>query len=197
VADEIDGEDLMARLPEPGSVTPPRDSRDWRDGADAVERRGGVAEADRLPQRSDLFTAYARGGVSLAPAEAYHDATLARRSSALPASAASPRRSGQGAGRADRQRVPFISTYTHGVNGSSTPRDLEAALQLVHLHFTRRTTTRGVRADASGVSRQAREPGAESGAVFGERVRRLNTSDHYTARQLRARRSAAISMPSG
>ncbi len=30
----------------------------------------------------------------------------------------------------------YMSAYTHGISGNATPRDLETALQLTHLHFT-------------------------------------------------------------
>ncbi len=32
--------------------------------------------------------------------------------------------------------APSIGTYTEGLNGSTTPKDLETALQLIHLYFT-------------------------------------------------------------
>jgi zinc protease len=32
--------------------------------------------------------------------------------------------------------APFINEYTHGINGSTTPKDLETALQLAFLYFT-------------------------------------------------------------
>ena len=81
---------------------------------------------------------------------------------------------------------PFVSTYTHGISGGSTPRDLETALQLVYLHFTAPNrdpeafTLLKRRLDAN-LANQAQSPGA----VFGEQVRRLNTTDHYSVRPMR------------
>ena len=51
-SDQIEGKALMAKAPVPGTVKrAPRGARDWRHRADALERRRGVAEADRLPRR--------------------------------------------------------------------------------------------------------------------------------------------------
>ena len=79
-----------------------------------------------------------------------------------------------------------MSSYSQGVNGSSTPKDLETALQLAYLHFTAPNANPEAfelmkrRLEAS-LANQAQSPGA----VYGERVRRINTSDHYSARALR------------
>jgi zinc protease len=76
-----------------------------------------------------------------------------------------------------------MSLYTHGVSGSSTPRDLETALQLLHLNFTSPNRTPESfelmrRRLQAALANQAQSPGA----VFQERVRQVNTSNHYTAR---------------
>ena len=58
----------------------------------------------------------------------------------------------------------YISTYTHGVTGSATPRDLETALQLAYLHFTAPNRDPGAfdlmkrRLEAS-LANQAQSPG--------------------------------------
>jgi zinc protease len=187
-ADEIDGEDLMARLPEPGEVTARREIPEI--GVTVLTLSNGM-EVWLKPTdfRNDqiVFTAYARGGVSLAPAEAYHDATLATSLVGI---------AGVGglspvdltkllAGRI-AQVNPFVSTYTHGVNGSSTPRDLEAALQLLHLYFTEPNEDPGAfELMRRRLEAQLANQEANPGSVFGERVRGLNTSDHYTSRPLK------------
>jgi zinc protease len=79
----------------------------------------------------------------------------------------------------------YISTYSQGVNGSSTPKDLETALQLAYLHFTAPNDTPEAfellkRRLEAALANQAESPGA----VYGERVRRVNTLDHYSARAL-------------
>jgi len=146
--------------------------------------------------RSDqiVFTSYARGGLSLAPAEDYFNASLATALVAL---------SGVGgftpidlakllAGRLGSVS-PYISTSSHGISGSSTPRDLEVALQLAYLYFTSPNDDPAAfellkRRLEQQLSNQAQNPGA----VFAERVRRINTIDHYTARSLKVEDLAAL-----
>jgi zinc protease len=80
----------------------------------------------------------------------------------------------------------YVSSYSQGVNGSSTPKDLETALQLAYLHFTAPNGNPEAfellkrRLEAS-LANQAQSPGA----VYGERVRRVNTLDHYSAHAMR------------
>ena len=80
----------------------------------------------------------------------------------------------------------YVSSYSQGINGSSTPKDLETALQLAYLNFTAPNANPEAfelmkrRLEAS-LANQAQSPGA----VYGERVRRINTLDHYSARALR------------
>jgi zinc protease len=81
---------------------------------------------------------------------------------------------------------PYMSSYTHGVSRSTTPRDLETALQLMHLHFTAPNRTPEAfdllkRRLHAVLANQAQSPGA----VFGERLRQVNTMNHYSARSLR------------
>ncbi len=185
--DEMDGQDLMVTRPTPGSISARREVPEI--GVTVLTLSNGV-EVWLKPTdfRNDqvLFASYARGGVSLAGEREYHDASLA---SSLVGIAGVGGFSPVDLGKLLAGRIAsasaYISTYTHGVNGSSTPRDLEAALQLVHLHYTAPNEDRAAfellkrRLEAT-LANQAENPGA----VFGERVRRVNTSDHYTARQL-------------
>ena len=76
-----------------------------------------------------------------------------------------------------------MSSYTHGVSAGSTPKDLETALQLTYLHFTAPNHDAAAfellkRRLEAGIANQTQNPGS----VFGERVRRVNTNDHCTAR---------------
>ncbi|HEX6070071.1 MAG TPA: insulinase family protein, partial [Longimicrobiaceae bacterium] len=84
-----------------------------------------------------LFTAYSPGGTSLADDEEY-----------IPAATAVPAVAVGGIGALDpvelRKRLagkvvrvnPFIAAQEEGVSGSSSARDLETLMQLVHLYFT-------------------------------------------------------------
>ena len=186
--DEADGRALMETLPEPGAVRARREIPEI--GVTVLTLSNGV-EVWLKPTdfRNDqvLFTAYARGGTSLASEDEYLDASLSTSLVGL---------SGIGGlSPVDLDRIlagrlanasAFMSTYTHGISGGGTPRDLETALQLVHLHFTAPNRDPEAfellqrRLDA-GLANSAENPGT----VFGERVRGLNTLDHYTARPLR------------
>ena len=75
------------------------------------------------------------------------------------------------AGKLARRVGPVVSTYTHGVSGSTTPRDLETALQLLYLQFT--SPNRDPASFAlmkqrleANLANQAQNPGS----VFSERV---------------------------
>src|SRR6266540_2727541 len=77
----------------------------------------------------------------------------------------------------------YMSSYTHGVSAGSTPKDLETALQLTYLHFTAPNHDAAAfdllkRRLEAGIANEKQNPGS----VFGERVRRVNTNDHCTAR---------------
>ena len=80
-----------------------------------------------------------------------------------------------------------IDSYTHGLSGSATPKDLETALQLAYLTFT----APGLTADGldllkrrfvAMLANQQQSPRY----VFSEKVRELTTSGHYSARGLTA-----------
>src|SRR5262245_15368127 len=84
------------------------------------------------------------------------------------------------------QASPSISEYNTVVSGSSTPKDLETALQLNYLAFTAPNMTPEAldllkRRLASALQNRAQDPRA----VFGEKVDQVNTSNHYTAASLK------------
>jgi len=187
--DEVAGRELLARRPTPGSIRARRELAEI--GVTVLTLSNGV-EVWLKPTdfRNDQIglTAYARGGTSLAPEAEYLDASL---------SASLVGVAGVGgftpvdldkllAGRI-ANAAPFMTTFTHGISGGSTPRDLETALQLVYLYFTAPNrdasafTLLARRLEAS-LANQAQSPGA----AFGERVRSLNTMDHYSVRPMRS-----------
>jgi len=186
--DEIAGRELLAERPRPGTIRARREIPDI--GVTVVTLSNGV-EVWLKPTdfRNDqiAFTAYAPGGTSLASEAEYLEASL---------SASLVGVAGVGgftpvdldkllAGRIATVS-PFMTTYTHGLAGGSTPRDLETALQLVYLHFTAPNRDAAAftlltrRLEAS-LANQAQSPGA----AFGETVRRINTMDHYSVRPMR------------
>jgi zinc protease len=185
--DEIAGRALLATQPTPGTIRARREIAEL--GVTVLTLSNGV-EVWLKPTdfRNDqiVFTAYARGGTSLAPEGEYLDASL---------SASLVGVAGVGgftpidldkllAGRIANVS-PFITTYTHGISGGSTPRDLETALQLMYLHFTAPNRdaaafTLLTRRLEATLANQAQNPGS----VFGESVRRINTMDHYSVRPM-------------
>ena len=133
-----------------------------------------------------MFTSYARGGLALVKPEDYLNASLA---TSLVGIAGVGGFTPIDLGKLLAGRIggasAYVSSYSEGITGSSTPKDLETALQLTYLHFTAPNSSPEAfelmkrRLEASLVN-QAQSPGA----VYGERVRRINTSDHYSARAI-------------
>jgi zinc protease len=80
---------------------------------------------------------------------------------------------------------PFISTFSQGISGSSTPADLETALQLLNLDFTQPGDDPEAFALILKQLRAAYENRDRSPEIlFREKVGDVNTSHHYTARPL-------------
>ena len=186
--DETAGRDLMTMLPAPGSVRARREIPEI--GVTVLTLSNGV-EVWLKPTdfRNDQvsFTAYSRGGTSLATEAEFLDASL---STSLVGIAGvggfTPIDLGKVLAGKIANASPYISTYTHGVSGGGTPKDLETALQLVYLHFTapnRDPTALELmnRRLAAALANQGTNPGS----VFGERVRGLNTMNHYSSHPLR------------
>jgi len=187
-SDGVEGKALMAKAPVAGTVKARREVAEI--GITVLTLSNGV-EVWLKPTdyRADqvVFSSYARGGVSTATPEQYFNASL---SSSLVGIGGVGGLSPVDLGKVLAGKIggasAYISTYTHGISGSATPRDLETALQLAYLHFTAPNQDPGAldlmkrRLEAS-LANQEQSPGA----VFGERLRRLNTVDHYTSRPLR------------
>jgi zinc protease len=187
--DDMAGRALLASAPATGTVRARREIPEI--GVTVLTLSNGV-EVWLKPTdfRNDQisFTGYSRGGTSLAPPTEYLDASL---STSLVSVA------GVGgftpvdldkvlAGRI-ANAAAYMSSYTHGVSGGGTPRDIETALQLVYLHFTAANRDPQAfdllrRRLEANLANQSQSPGA----VFGEHVRRLNTMDHYSARPMRS-----------
>ena len=186
--DEASSKELMTRPARPGTVQARREIPEI--GVTVLTLSNGVEvwlkptefRADQI-----IFTSYARGGVSLAPEADYLNASLATSFVGLGGLGGfSPVDLGKMlAGRLSGASA-FISTYLHGISGSATPKDLETSLQLAYLNFTAPNQDPAAlelmkrRMEANLVN-QAQSPGA----VFGERLREVNTVGHYTARPIK------------
>ena len=188
-SDEIAGRDLMTTRPTPGSVRARREIPEI--GVTVLTLSNGV-EVWLKPTdfRNDqvLFTAYSRGGTSVAVQNDYYNASL---STSLVGLAGLGGFNPVDLGKVTAGKIAnagsYMSAYTHGVSGNATPRDLETALQLTHLLFT--APNREMDAEAfvlmrrrleAALANQAQNPGT----VFGERVRAINTMNHPAARSL-------------
>jgi len=187
--DSMAGRELMATKPAPGKVTSTRTIPEI--GVTVLTLANGASvwlKPTDFKNDQIVFTSYAKGGTSLASEENYHDALLSP--SLVDISGVG------GFTPVELDKLlpgkivdvsPYMSGYTHGISGSSTPRDLEIALQLLHLYFTSpNKSPEGFdllkRRLAAMLANQAQSPGA----VFGERVRQVNSMNHYTARSLKA-----------
>ena len=186
---------LMERLPEPGAVKARREIPEL--GVTVVRFANGV-EAWLKPTdfKNDqvLFSLMASGGASLAPPERYIEASLAP---------AQVEFSGVGGHSAvDLQKLlagkmasamPFVSLSSHGISGSSTPADLDTALQLLNLNVT----APGDDAQAFALIKRQLEAAYANrdqnpGALFGEKLGEVNSSGHYTAKPLTLERIAQL-----
>jgi len=186
--DAIAGRELISKAPTPGTVTSRREIPEI--GVTVLTLSNGV-EVWLKPTtfRNDQvsFTSYSRGGLSLAAPDDYFNASLATSLVGL---------SGIGgftpvdlskllAGKL-ASVAPTVGTYTHGMGGGTTPRDLETTLQLLYLQFTAPNRDPAAfallkqRLEAS-LANQAQNPGS----VFGERARCVNTVNHYTCRSIK------------
>jgi zinc protease len=186
--DEIAGRELLAKAPTPGTVRARREIPEL--GVTVLTLSNGV-EVWLKPTdfRNDqiAFTSYARGGLSLAPPAEYLNASLATALVGLGGvGGLTPIDMGKLLAGKIANASAAISSATHGISGSSTPRDLETSLQLAYLQFTAPNRDPAAfdllkRRLEANLANQAQSPGA----VFSERVRRINTVDHYTAKPLR------------
>jgi zinc protease len=193
--DEMAGRALLAKAPAPGTISARREIPEI--GVTVLTLSNGV-EVWLKPTdfRNDqiIFTSYSRGGLSLASAADYNNASLATSLVSLGGVGGfTPTDLGKLLAGKIANASPSVSSTTQGVSGSSTPRDLETALQLAYLEFTAPNqdpaafTLLKQRLEAN-LANQAQSPGA----VFSERVRRINTMDHYTARALKTEDLAGL-----
>src|SRR5687768_4555124 len=133
-----------------------------------------------------VFTSYAPGGISLASEAEFKSASLATAMVGVGGMG--------GLNPVDLSKLlsgkianaqPSIGEYTHGVSGSATPKDLETALQLNYLVHTAPNMTPEVlellkRRLTGALQNRAQNPRA----VFGEKVGQVNSSNHYSAKDL-------------
>jgi zinc protease len=181
--------ELVEKPPAPGKVVSKRTVAEI--GATVLTLSNGVEvwlKPTDFKNDQIIFTAYAPGGVSLANEKDFKSASLATAMVGV---------GGMGglnpvdlskmlAGKL-AQASPNIGEYTQGINGTSTPKDLETALQLNYLSQTAPNMTPEVfellkRRLGPSLENRDQSPGA----VFGEKVDQVNSSNHYSAQALKA-----------
>ncbi|HEX5107358.1 MAG TPA: insulinase family protein [Vicinamibacterales bacterium] len=185
--DEMATRELMVTKPTGGSIRSRREIQEI--GVTVLTLSNGV-EVWLKPTdfRNDeiVFSSYARGGVSLASPAEFNNASLSASLVGL---------AGVGgltpvdmskllAGKTARA-VSSIGTYAQGVSGSSSPRDLETALQLASLRFTSPNRDPAAfdlmrRQLETQLANQEQSPAF----AYGERLGAINTVNHYTSRSL-------------
>lgn len=186
---------LMAHVPEPAAVAERRTLPEL--GVTVVRFANGVEgwfKPTDFKNDQVLFSLIASGGASLSTPALYPEATLASAQVEL---------SGVGGHNAvDLQKLlagkiasasPFVSTSSHGISGSSTPANLETALQLLNLNFT----APGDDPQAFALIRRQLEASYANrdnnpGLLFGEKVSQVNTGGHFTSRPLTLDRIAKL-----
>jgi zinc protease len=185
----------MATVPEAAAI---ESRREVPELGVTVVRLGNGVEAWLKPTdfKNDqvLFSLVAPGGASLADRDDFLEASLAPAQVQL---------SGVGGHNAvDLQKLlagkiasasPSVQLSTHGISGSSTPANLETALQLLHLDFT----APGNDPDAFALIVKQLEAAYQNrerspGMLFGEKVSQVNTKGHYTAEPLTLDRIKAL-----
>lgn len=183
--DTVAGSVLMKALPVPGRVVSRRTIDEI--GVTVLSLSNGVDvwlkptdfKADEI-----VFRAQARGGSSLADSAAFLTASL---------SPTIVSRSGVGGFTAtDLQKLlsgriagagTNVQAYTHGLWGSARPADLETALQLAYLHFTRLTSDPGAVAGMKqGFHGYLVERANAPEAAFEDTLIAVNSGDFYMQR---------------
>jgi zinc protease len=186
--DDSNGKALMPTKPTPGAVTARREIREI--GVTVLTLANGVTvwlKPTDFKNDQIIFTAWAKGGLADIPEAEYRNAALMTNLVATSGvGGLSPVDLGKLLSGQIANASLSMGPYTHGVSGSATPKDIETALQLMYLSFTSANhdpdafelMKRRLRAN---LANQSQSPGA----VFGERVRLLNTSNHFTARSMK------------
>ncbi len=183
--DEMAARELMPKKPAAGSVRSRREIPEI--GVTVLTLSNGVdVWLKPTDFRNDQisFTSYARGGTSLASPEDYQNATL---SSSLVGLAGvgglSPIEMSKLLAGKTASAAASIGTYSQSVSGSSSPKDLETALQLAHLRFTAPNRDPAAfelmkRQLETALANQGQNPAF----AYSERLNAINSMSHYTSR---------------
>jgi zinc protease len=194
--DSATGTAILEKAPDPGAVKNRREIPAL--GVTVVTYANGV-EAWFKPTdfKNDeiLFSLSAPGGASLAAPDKYIEALVAPSyigvSGAGGHSATDLQR--LVAGKPSVRALPGISGTSHSISGSSTPADLETALQLLYIRFTKpgddpqQFAVLKKQFEAVYANR-ANDPTA----LFGDKLGMVNTGGHYTAQPVTVERLSKL-----
>jgi zinc protease len=183
-AENTAGRELVEKPPAPGKVTARRTVPEI--GATVLTLSNGVEvwlKPTDFKNDQIVFSAFAPGGLSQASESNFKSASLATGMVGVGGMGGlnpvdlSKMLSGKIANAS-----PNIGEYSKGVTGSSTPKDLETALQLNYLAQTAPNMTPEVfellkRRLSAALQNRDQNPRA----VFGEKVGQVNSSNHYSA----------------
>lgn len=185
--DALAGRELVEKTPPLGKITARRTIPEI--GVTVLTLSNGVEmwmKPTDFKNDQVLLSSYALGGTSLAREADFHAASLG------PALVSVGGMGGLSPVDLSRllsgkiaQASPQVGLHSQGSSGQASPRDLETALQLNYLAFTEPNHTPEAfalmkRRLTGVVENQAQNPRA----VFGERVELVNTSNHFSARNL-------------
>ena len=186
--DDANGKALLPTKPTPGTVTARREIREI--GVTILTLSNGVTvwlKPTDFKNDQIIYTAWAKGGLANVPEAEYRNSSLMTNLVGTSGvGGLSPVDLGKMLSGQIANASLSMGPYTHGASGSATPKDIETSLQLMYLSFTAANhdpdafelMKRRLRAN---LANQGQSPGA----VFGERLRLLNTSNHYTARAMK------------
>jgi zinc protease len=186
--DDAHGKELMPSKPTPGTVTARREIREI--GVTVLTLSNGVSvwlKPTDFKNDQIIFSAWAKGGLANVPEAEYRNLSLMTNLVGTSGvGGLSPVDLGKLLSGQIANASLSMGPYTHGASGSATPKDIETSLQLLYLSFTAANhdpdafelMKRRLRAN---LANQGQSPGA----VFGERLRLMNTSNHYTARAMK------------
>jgi zinc protease len=186
--DDANGKTLLPTKPTPGTVTARREIREI--GVTILTLSNGVTvwlKPTDFKNDQIIFTAWAKGGLAnVGEAEYRNSSLMTNLVGTSGVGGLSPVDLGKLLSGQIANASLSMGPYTHGASGSATPKDIETSLQLLYLSFTAANhdpdafelMKRRLRAN---LANQGQSPGA----VFGERLRLMNTSNHYTARAMK------------
>jgi zinc protease len=187
--DATAGRALVETPPAAGTVTATRTLADL--GITVLTLSNGVEvwlKPTDFKNDQVVFGAYALGGTSLASERAFPSAELATSLVGVGGvGGLSPVDLNKMLSGKIASATPRIGTYIQEIAGSATPRDLETALQLNYLALTApNLTPDGFELLKRRLNAAIANRDQNPRAVFAEQVELVNSSNHYSAKALKA-----------